>query len=790
MPDSTKTHESAGATNDRGGVSGDPIAGSGDSAGPALRMPQEDPGSAKANAQSNHETPSAASDSGAPGSGGGESACPIPEAARTEPSATAKWSIGSTSSAPPSAAAAPVVSEARAPSVPPPAAELARFPAKTWRPEGELGANTPLNPWGNLARTTALGGLLGLSLVVLLQTAFNNDWIDAFVTNNELAMPARMRVIFSMVAGLGVGGMVAIANLVLAKRRGVGWARVERYYWLLSPFILAPLAPPLLRVEPWRNKHEALLPLMVVVLLFVEALFSKALAEAPERVVRWRDAVAAAFPAWWKRNGPLTVVIVAALFYAAFFGFYTLRWHHKLRTHIYDLGINTNLMAGGLEGKFMHSTVTFPDDPGKYMGAHVKWGGYLFLPIFYFFPRAETLLLAQSTCLGFAAVPLFAFARKRISDWAAVGVSIAFLCYYPMQSANFYEINHVTIATFFIIATAWAVDARRWVLFAIIAFCAASMREDVPIGLAVMGAFLLATGHRPLPGLILAVVGTIWFFVLRFVVMDSVAEWWFPSMYKDLWAPGEKGFGSVIKTLVTNPLFVLSKVVIETKIYYVMHLLVPLALLPARRWYLWAAFIPGFILTLLATDYKPITMHTFQYVMHWTPYLFLAIPLALAAIARTSVTGNRRAWAALATMLVSSFVLTFHYGAFAQREGAFKGGYFTIEFTYSDAERARYEQVKEMRAIVPPDATISTTENVGPHFAGRRFFYSMRHGTHGADYVVAEKDKLGSGEPRKALAAALRGNEYGVVKLYKDLILLKRGHDPAQNAKALRDWKL
>ncbi len=724
----------------------------------------------------------------------------VPQATETDdvgPSAAdprAGTSSATPSSAPPQVEAEQVGSTVVTEPTVPAAAGAVRHhgpgPARTWRPEGVADVGTAHDPWGAAARSAAIAGLLGVALVVVLQSSFNNDWVDAFVSANDLAMPLRMRLIATMVGGLACGLIVAVANLVLARRRGVEWSRVERYYWLLAPFVLAPLAPPLLRVEPWRNQHEALLPIMIVALLFAEALISRALADVPPRVVRWRDALAQRIPPAFKRRAPWSVVITAALFYAVFFGFHTLRWHYKLRTHTFDVSINANLLAGGLDGVFMHSTVAFPDDPGKYMGAHVKWGGYLFLPLFYFFPRAETLLLIQSTLLGASAIPLFAFARRRISEWAAVGVALAFLCYYPMHSANFYEVKYVPIATFFIIATAWAVDARRWVLFGLSFFAAALMREDVPIGLAVMGAFLLLSGHRPLPGLIMAVVSSVWFVVLRFAVMNSVAEWWFPNMYKDLWAPGEKGFGSVIKTLVTNPVFVLKHVLIEQKVYYLMHLLVPVAFLPARRWYLWAAFIPGFILTLLATDYKPITIHTFQYVMHWTPYLFLAVPLALAAIAQRAPAGNRRAWAALLVMLISSGVLTFHYGAFPQREKAFKGGYFTVEFTYSEAERARYRNVQQMQQLVPPEATISTTENVGPHFAARRYFYSMRHGTHDAEYVVAEKNKLDLGQTRQAFVAAVRNGEYGVLRLYDDLVLLKRGHTTAENAKLLRAWKL
>ena len=213
-------------------------------------------------------------------------------------------------------------------------------------------------------------------------------------------------------------------------------------------------------------------------------------------------------------------------------------------------------------------------------------------------------------------MPLFGFARRHISPWLAAALALAYLCYYPMHSANFYEVKWVPVSSFFLLSVIWAADAKRWVLCVIAFIWAMLMREDLPIPLAVIGGFLLLTGHRPRAGLIMAVVAIAWFVFIRFFVMQKVGSWWFPKMYKSLWAPGDTGFRSVIKTLLTNPPYVIDAVLVKQKVFYLLHLLVPIVFLPARRWYLWAAFIPGFFLTLLATDYKPPTMFSFQYVMY------------------------------------------------------------------------------------------------------------------------------------------------------------------------------
>jgi uncharacterized membrane protein len=359
-----------------------------------------------------------------------------------------------------------------------------------------------------------------------------------------------------------------------------------------------------------------------------------------------------------------------------------------------------------------------------------------------------------------------------------------------MHGANFSEIQWVPMASCFVLAVIWAADARRWVLCAIAFGFAALLREDIAIGLAVVGAFLLVSGHRPRAGLIMAVVATAWFVFLRFYLMEKAGDWWFPKMYKGLWAPGESGFGSVIKTLLTNPLFVLSTIIEDRKVYYVMHLLVPLAFLPARRWYLWLAFLPGAVVTLLATDYKPPTMFSFQYVMFWTPYLFPAAVVALRSIGKRGEHGPLRCRAAVAGMALASLVLTFNYGAFPARDGSLKGGYSMVSFTMSAAERQRYQELRELIRMIPPDASVSATERVGAHVGSRQYFYAMRNGPHRAEYVLASERELKLARTRPELKAAVQSGEYGVLRRIGDFALLQRGYDTAGNAQLMRDWNL
>jgi uncharacterized membrane protein len=645
------------------------------------------------------------------------------------------------------------------------------------------------HPWAVSTRVLAISALLGLALSGWAQLSIKSAWVPDFLISNTRGVAERKTMIALLIAGLVAGGAAGGALLHWFRKRQRE-VELERWLWFLVPGIMLPCLPALFRAKPWQNRHDTLLPIVLLMSLLLEALILLSARSVPRQAREFWQQSINQVPVLIRRRGPLVLVLAAALGYAAFFSFFLLRWHYKLRTGNFDLSINNNLMYGGLYGDFLKSPVAFPTDPGKYLAAHAKFGHYLFLPIYALVPRPETLLIIQSVLIGAGSIPLFLFARRHLTEWTAAAIALAYLAYYPMHGATFSEFQNVPIAALFVFGVVWAADAKKWVWMGVLTAIALLMREDIPIGLSVIGLFLLASGYRPTAGLVLAAVSTSYFLVLRFYVMEEAGDWWFPTMYKELWADGERGFRSVIKTLLTNPLFVIGKLAIEKKVIYLLHLLTPLAFLPLRRWYLWLSLIPGVLLTLLVTNYDPPTQFSFHYVMHWSPYLFMASVLALVAIGKSPDLGPLRQRAALFAFCGASAVLSFNYGAFACRENSFKGGFHKVEFTFTQAEYQRYERLMDLIKDIPKDATVAATEKVGPHLSSRRVLHTMRTGPRGTDWIVASSKELKLSKTKVSLRAVLDKNEYGVVRRSGDFALFKRGYKTDGNAKLIKDWGL
>ena len=639
------------------------------------------------------------------------------------------------------------------------------------------------------SRVLALSALLGVSLTTWVIFSFGGGWVSAFLSGNELEMARRMTLIKWTLGAGGGGALLGLGALVLFRVKRWSTEKLENALWLLSPLLLLGLLPQVFRAKPWVNRHDVLLPLVLAYAFAAEVLVTRSLAHVPGWFSRFWARVREKAPAFWQKHGPLLIVLTAAAGYAAFMAFYNVRWHYKLRTHNFDLAIDNNLIFRALHGAHMESTVTHGNAPGQYLAAHAKLGQYVILPVYALFPKPETLIVIQGFLLGAGALPLFGFARRHVSDWAAAIIALAYLAYYPIHCANFVESKYLSLSIFFVLATFWAAERKKWVLFALAFVAATLMREDIPIGLATGGLFLLLTGHRPIAGAVMALVSVSWFLILR-AIMDRAGSWWFPGMYKGLWSPGEQGYGSVLKTVLSNPLFVLNEVLEKEKLQYLLHLMAPLVFLPARRWWLWAAFIPGTALTLFVTDYKPIFGFSFQYTAHWIPYLFLTVPLALAAIAKSEADGPRRATAALFAMGLASAALSYNYGAFGRRPDSVRGGYFHIEFSFSPEERARYADLVSVISELPKTASVVATENVGPHVSSRTHMYAMRRGIYDAEYLLAAKNEIDFEDTRKVFTQAVKGGGYGVVKRAGDFVLLKKGADAKDNEALAVDFKL
>ncbi len=666
-----------------------------------------------------------------------------------------------------------------------------------------------------LVRGVAALVAIGVS-VALAVSHLRNLQLAVLVSGNTISTEARKLLLLTLAIGGGAGLALATA-IYLPRRHGDGLRRLARVSRLLAPLALTGFLPTLLLRDAWPDTFKLTMAMAVFVValeplwrLHFSAYTSSGEHLGPAsptfsrtgrflRAARDRLRVLGRrVPPVLRRHGPLMTVVAMAIFYTVYMSVYTIRNHHRFNSYTWDLGQINNQFYNFLHGHPFRCTALIREGDWSELRNHAEAAMFFLLPLYAVWPAAETLLVLQAVLLGGAGLFLYRFSVRRISPLMAVALTGAYYLYPPLHGAQFFDIHFQPVAAAFLLAAIDCFDSRRMRLFAVFFVLAITCREDISVGTAVFGLFLILTGHRARTGLVILIVSAVYFVALRFVIMPAFGTWGFAEHYNQLFPEGERTFGGILKTIISNPIFTLTSLFTAEKLRYALQLLIPLAFLPMRRIHLAMSVLPGAYFTLLTTGYGPTLDIGYQYSGYFIPYIFPAAALALAAMARpkaTTGTANRtihtihtsrpmapdltptvRQRAALVTMMIATIVATNQWGAIPPRQG-FRSAYGAVSFEPPTPEHVQWLQgIQELQRMVPRHAILAVTDREMPHVANRLECWNLSTSYVGSDYIIyTEAHPLP--QERDQFDAALRAG-YTRVASRPGLVLLKRPGAP------------
>ena len=574
----------------------------------------------------------------------------------------------------------------------------------------------------------------------------------------------------------------AVAMVAVVLVAFVSWLRNRQNAWIglswlaraMSPLLVSPLVAALFRRDFADAPQAAILLGFVVVLTERLVRVSlEAMSERPEvqplAAVRARLQAALARPAL-----PLAIVIVAAIVQGVYMSLFAVWSHQRFGTFGYDLGQYHSIFANTLAGRPLHVPALGWDyDWGELLNGHADLGTFYMLPIFALYPRAPTLLVMQSTLIASAAIPLFLLARKNLSPGWGVVLALAWLGYPPLHGAQLYDVHMQPFGMSWAMWAVWAVDARRfknyWLFFTLAILC----REDVSIGLCMLGAFLWLSEHRPKTGFFTALFAGCYFLVLRFSIMKSS---YFADAFKELYPLGEHGFGAVLKTIASNPGYYARSLITWEKLRYALQVFAPIAFLPLRRPAMYAVLVPGFLLTLTTTAYAPTISISFQYVCNWATYSFAA-SVAVLTLYGADALGQRRRLAAGVTLVLGIVLANQQWGAWTPSP-VVHGGFLDVAFAPpTAADLQRDDDLQTLMKQVPPDAKLCSSDKTQPHVTWHLGNWSLRDALYDCEFLIFTDvvGDLGNDRGRSAIASG----QYAVVETVRGVTLARRVSPPA-----------
>ncbi|HEX7598278.1 MAG TPA: DUF2079 domain-containing protein, partial [Polyangia bacterium] len=404
-------------------------------------------------------------------------------------------------------------------------------------------------------------------------------WLDGLLTGNTLPLKGRHQIFLSMVGGGALAALIAWGWLLL-RRSEPALDRVRRLALFLSPLSVLALAAPFLRLHPWKDNPMTLGCGLAIVAYLLERTVASALPNVPGPIgalSRWFwQRILNLCPRLW-RALPFILVVLGIIGYTVLVSILTIRHHHLLGTSAFDLAGYENIFYNALHGRPMRCTVAVASGENwSYVRSHADFSVYAFLPFYAIYPHAESLLVLQAFMVGLGALPIYLLAARRLSRGTALVLAFAYLLFPSIHSGNFYDFHLQPLASTMILWCFFLLEARRNILFALLFIVVLGCREDASISMAVAGMLMVFAGYRPWTGGVVAVVSTLYFFVVKFVVMPHFGPWWFADMYKDLLPTGDNGFFGVVNTLVTNPLYGLNTLLTRDKVLHVLKIFLPL----------------------------------------------------------------------------------------------------------------------------------------------------------------------------------------------------------------------
>lgn len=551
------------------------------------------------------------------------------------------------------------------------------------------------------AHAAVLSLCLGYSIMVVA----HQPPLAAMLGGDQLTTPERSELLRSMTVWSMVAAALLAAGLRWSRSRGRWPATLGELVAGLWPLTLLPLAFYVFATDSWTAS-----PVLLYAITTAACAVCVWRTEIPRRQSRWTP------PPVLQRYGPGVLVGIAVALYIVYVSIYTIQNHWSLGTAAFDLGIQENTIWNTVHGEPFFSSLT----GGHYLGVHTSLVLLLVAPVYALAPATETLLVVQAMVLGLAALPLFLLARKVLENgWQAAIIALLWLTHPAVGGANFYDFHPIAFSPLFLFTAVYFWWCQRWRPFWISIAFLLSVKEELSIIVVLLGIVTLLGGNRR-QGFQLVALGAVAYVVLQHVVIPHFAggDHSYAWYYSDIIPAGE-GPRGLVTTALLNPLFTLKFSLTAPKVLFVFQLFAPLALLPFFTARGWVLISYGLAATLLASR-PPLHQIGFQYAL---TLLALGFVGALLALLRFSGDNRRRATTAAVLLAV---VTCFHYGMIWPRHD-FRGGFHTIDFTYSASDHAQYEELKALVAQIPDEASVLASETLVPHVAQRRIVETVRH---------------------------------------------------------------
>ncbi|MEG0615741.1 MAG: DUF2079 domain-containing protein, partial [Oscillospiraceae bacterium] len=456
------------------------------------------------------------------------------------------------------------------------------------------------------------------------------------------------------------------------------------------------------------------------------------------------------------------IVISFGVLFLLFVGGMTTFRYLTYSTPGFDFGIFAQ-MFHNMKESFLPMTTIERDGLLSHFAVHISPIFYLLLPGYCIFQSPIYLQIMQALILASAVIPLFLLAKHfNLSNKAIICVCGAFCAFPALMGGCFYDIHENKFLTPLLLWLFYFLEKNKFLGVYIFSFLTLMVKEDAAIYVATIALFIFFCKKKYKHGAIIFVASMAYFF-FAVAYLNRFGDGAMTGRWGNFIPDESMGLFGMVKTVLLNPLYLISQSFTSEKIIFILLMLIPVMFLPlfSKKLSQLLLLLPFLVINLMP-NYLYQHSIDFQYTYGVTAIFFYLVVVNLNEIKTPEIKKYL-----LAGMLISSCLLCTSRLSTKVR--------YAADFVKNFDENAA---ISAALSEIPDDASVKTTTFFTANLANRSELYEISS-EHQTQYVVFDLRKGRREETLNDDIMAYKELGYEQIEFEKDLVLvLKYNNEP------------
>jgi len=452
-------------------------------------------------------------------------------------------------------------------------------------------------------------------------------------------------------------------------------------------------------------------------------------------------------------------LVLILVFFALFYITICILRHYSLFSRAYDLSYFDNVFWNSVHGRFWHSDMA----GHNYLGEHLNLILIPFIPLYLIWANPTVLVILSALVLVLSAWPLYLLGEKKnLPVCLNLSLILAYLLYLPFLGPVLSDFHELDFAPLLILWSLYFLEEKKMGWFLLFTCLSFVVKENVLLNGIFIGLYLVLAKRRYVLGFGLMAFSLAGFQAYTRLLVPALTGAPYPYFVERYGALGSSA-GEIISHLAANAERVIRQVLTHhEKIEYLGYVFNPLLFLPLLSGWPVILFIFP-IAGVMLSDFPIVFTSIYtQYGAAYLPFVFYATVLVLARIKdQTRI------------KFIAAFLIV--YAALAMNQWG------RLPYLSQNVPQGKYKITSQvlnfwkLKELIPPDASVSVTRNLGPHFSQRRNFSIFSYGSHkDSEYIMVDLNYAWEQE-RNLLQSVLKQGRFGSIGFDGRFVVLKRG---------------